>query len=658
MTRHTNLAAVLVVALLVLLLVPPPAGSAATESEGYLPLPDGTRLRYTLVLPDGDGPFPVVLQYSGYNNGNNINDGTFGNMIDRVVDAGIAAIGVNLRGSGCSEGTFEPFGDDWARDGVDVVEWIADQDWSDGNVAMAGVSYPAITAMATAIEQPPSLKAVISDVPVIDLYRDVAYPGGMFNQSFASVWTFVQKYGTLFALQETAEGDLECPSAIPTQNNPGDLTGVQAASNPHIDSFARYQEFMLPEDLARVEVPTLVYTAWQDEQLGSRAMHAYEHLDPELRWVVGSNGDHIGFSGAVWHQDLMLSFLDHFLRGGTTDSFAVPRVQIARDVRKGDASFDELDTYDTYPVPTSTTTLHLHPDASLRTTTPAEPGTRTFTAPLPAPSVPVGIDVGAGFNPEVYNEAYKVPVTPGGALDFTTPALAEDLQVHGPLSLDVAISSTHTDADLQVSLTEVRPDGQELYVQRGWLRASRRVLDEVRTTATRPVPTFREGDVTPLVSGEPTPVRVEVWPVDHVFRAGSSLRITVESPVGFTGFRQLQFDPTPAQHTVHLGPDVVGQLVFGRIASPSVATDLPACDTLLNMPCRPDPFGVPDGTLTLAAPDDTMPTDPAPPSTPTAAPAPTSPGDTAPASTPMPSTGGGLALLGALAVMAAVRRRS
>lgn len=637
----------LAAALVASVLIVRPA-SAATELEGYFELSDGTQLRYTVLLPDGEGPVPVVLQYSGYNNGNNAYDGTFGKAVDQTLAEGIAVAGVNLRGSGCSEGTFSPFTTQWAKDGVEVVEWLAGQDWSDGNVAMAGVSYPAILSIVTAVEQPEHLRAIFANVPVIDLYPDVGWPGGMWNSTFSSVWTLLQKYGTLFGVQETAEGDPQCPQAWPTQNDPTDITGVQAASNPYKDSLDRYTTFLQPEDLAKIDVPALVYTAWQDEQLGSRAMHAYEYLDPSHRWIVASNGDHIGFAGSDWHRELGVRFLAHFLRGGTPDEFDVPQVQIARDVRKGDATFDELDVYDTYPVPTVTTTLYAQPDGTFDLTAPNDAATLDYNYPQPAPSVPVGIDIGIGVNPEVYNESYKAPIPPGGSVSFTTPPLVDDLQMHGPGSFDLWLSSTADDTDLQITVTEVRPDGNELYVQRGWLRASHRKLDEELTRPTRPVPTHLEGDVQPLLTDGPTPIRVEVWPVDHVFRAGSSLRIYVEAPVGVTGFRQLEYNPQPAVNTVHVGPETPTRFVFGRIAEPQVGTDLPPCDTLLNMPCRSSPEPQPDGQLAIGSATGEDP----------AADATAAPDGTPTEDSSLPATGGGMALLGLSVLLGAFRLRS
>ena len=83
-----------------------------------------------------------------------------------------------------------------------------------------------------------------------------------------------------------------------------------------------------------------------------------------------------------------------------------------------------------------------------------------------------------------------------------------------------------------MTISEIRPDGQEVYVQSGWLRASQRALDDEASTELRPVHTHTEEDAEPLVAGEWNPVRVELFPVAHAFRAGSRLRVTVDAPGG------------------------------------------------------------------------------------------------------------------------------
>jgi uncharacterized protein len=102
---------------------------------------------------------------------------------------GYAWVGVNMRGSGCSGGSFDYFEPIQATDGYDVIETIAAQPWVAGNaVGMAGVSYSGISQLYVAAQRPPSLLA-ITPLSVVDssaLYT--LYPGGILNDGFALEW--------------------------------------------------------------------------------------------------------------------------------------------------------------------------------------------------------------------------------------------------------------------------------------------------------------------------------------------------------------------------------------------------------------------------------------------------------------------------------------
>jgi predicted acyl esterase len=124
------------------------------------------------------------------------------------------------------------------------------------------------------------------------------------------------------------------------------------------------------------------------------------------------------------------------------------------------------------------------------------------------------------------------PIASGKGLGFTTAPLTRDVVVAGSSSLDLYLKSSAADTDLQVTLSEVRPDGNETYVQNGWLRASHRKLDRKLSTATDPVPTHLLQDAAPLPKGAFTLLRVPIFPVAHAFRAGSRIRVTIEAPGG------------------------------------------------------------------------------------------------------------------------------
>src|SRR3954468_17992015 len=124
------------------------AAAPQVRETGYIPVRDGTLLQYTVVRPQGPGPFPTLFTYDGYDAGYNPDP----DYVARYVPQGYAFIGVSLRGSGCSGGVWDFFQPVEAKDGVDVIRWISKQTWSNHKVAMIGKSYPGITQLFVAEE--------------------------------------------------------------------------------------------------------------------------------------------------------------------------------------------------------------------------------------------------------------------------------------------------------------------------------------------------------------------------------------------------------------------------------------------------------------------------------------------------------------------------
>ena len=179
------------------------------------------------------------------------------------------------------------------------------------------------------------------------------------------------------------------------------------------------------------------------------------------------------------------------------------------------------------------------------------------------------------------------PLAEGSAVAFISAPLAEDLVMVGHGSVDLWVRSTATDADLEVILTEVRPDGMESHVQAGWLRASHRALRD-DATELRPVKTHVEADAQPLVPDEWTEARVELMPFAHIFRAGSRLRISVDTPGDSCAswhFILLDLEPTET-HTIGHDAARPSSVALPVIPDVDVPTDLPPCTWLRGQPCR------------------------------------------------------------------------
>jgi predicted acyl esterase len=173
----------------------------------------------------------------------------------------------------------------------------------------------------------------------------------------------------------------------------------------------------------------------------------------------------------------------------------------------------------------------------------------------------------------------------------------------GSGSADLWIMADAPDTDVEVTLTEVRPDGTEVLVQSGWLRARHRALDEEASTALHPVQTHLEADAAPLPAGEFVPIRVDIYPFAHPFRAGSQLRVTIDAP---GGNRQIwHWDTISSGETVTIAHDAEhpSRIVLPTLTGIDIPDDYPPCGSLRGQPCRP--FGVfaADGVSAAGKPD-------------------------------------------------------
>ena len=185
------------------------------------------------------------------------------------------------------------------------------------------------------------------------------------------------------------------------------------------------------------------------------------------------------------------------------------------------------------------------------------------------------------------------PHAPGASIVFETEPLTEDMVMLGYGSIDLYLQSTADDADLEVTISEVRPDGKEMYVQSGWLRASLRQLDE-NATELRPTKTYREDDATPLPEGQWELARLEMMAFGHPFRVDSRIRISIDTPGNSRAEWKFDLKDYPAAtavavaHQADAASSVVLPLISGLDAPGAVA----ACPSLRGQPCRDTPVVV------------------------------------------------------------------
>ncbi|MEU0543672.1 CocE/NonD family hydrolase [Nocardia sp. NPDC005978] len=292
----------------------------------YVRMRDGITLAAFVRLPFGktlaDGPFPTVVEYSGYQTAapNPLVLGAATGLLkardplapanglvlgaELAPDIGFASVSVQMRGSGCSGGAYDLFDYPTVYDGYDIVETVAAQPWVAGHkVGLVGISYSGISQIAVAGTEPPSL-AAIAPMSLTEDLHSTGFPGGIFNTGFADTWLTERQAdatpgpdgGQPYVRQLIQRGDQECAANQSLRLQTPSLRQL-VADNPERNP--EVFDHRSPSTWApKVRVPVLLTGALQDEQVGPQWTRIIDRFDanPDV-WVRMINGAHFDSLG-------------------------------------------------------------------------------------------------------------------------------------------------------------------------------------------------------------------------------------------------------------------------------------------------------------------------------------------------------------------------
>lgn len=591
--RHLMLSPLLIVAALAACHgdgpAPQPPVAAPVKKWGYLALPDGHKLRYSVMLPASTGRYPVLIEYDGYSAGSAPSA-----VAQRWIAEGYAVMGVNVPGTGCSSGVDRIFDASVGAAGAQAVEWAARQPWSTGKVGMVGYSYAGYNQLWVAAQRPAGLAAIAPGKDVADVYRDIAYPGGIQNVGFPSLWwsQFPLYWTAAARLANEVDSDPACqPTAsanIANLHRPDIDLDQWLAADPYYGP--RYAEKSAVLITGRIDIPTLGTQAWQDEEVGPRMGYYEDTIAPDKMWLISSNGDHHTSERSAYMFDTLKRFYAHYLKGENNGFEREPHVHLLQEMQSSKGVDNRqilvptaITRFDRLPLKVTPMRLWLQSDGGLNDFVPAAAQASSYQYPTAGPAVNNPLD-----------EGWAAAATAQGQVTFTTAALPQDLSFYGEGSADLWLSATDPDTDVQVTLSEVRPDGMEMFVQRGWLRASRRQLDETRSTLLRPWGDFTENAARPLVPNQPTLLRLEIQKFAHVFRQGSGIRLTIDTPAptGYWSFAPLT---TASTNTIWHDRAHPSSIVLGYLPYPHAGAR-PPCGATQRQPCRQNNAAIPGGS--------------------------------------------------------------
>lgn len=502
----------------------PPASVRLTENV-FVKMRDGIRLAVDIYSPMIEGRYPVLLSMSPYSKDIQQKPPHWSHAIESgatgfFVDHGYIHVIAQSRGAGLSQGKWELFGERERSDGYDLIEWIAAQQWCDGNVGMIGDSYWSWSQYHAAAAQPPHLKCICLSDGTTDLYRDLAYQGGIYNAEFLDTW--ISYHTRMFAWPGPVEGKLP----------PMNLT-YELANRPCDGPW--YHERSAKTYLAQIKVPVMSISPQGGAMHARGQLAGYRLITaPKKLLIVPPTGfwSHVQFLTNYPLNKQMLRWFDHWMKGIDTGIMNEPEVAIF------DAGTRKWRYEREYPV------------ARTR-------WTKFYLRGRQAESEDAGslqIEPAGNEDPDSYRlpDSIAQLLASKPALSYRTAPLKSPLRIWGPLNVCLHASSTQKDTVWFVKLAIVSPDGQLRPISRGMLRASFRALDKAMSLPGQPYHPFDKQEL--LEPGRVYEYEIEMRPVFITLAAGHRLELQIASEDLSYSNKQRTLDvqllPWPVENTV------------------------------------------------------------------------------------------------------------
>lgn len=482
------------------------------------------------------------------------------------VPKGYIVMRVDGPGMGKSPGKLAIWGLGAAEAFRDAIDWAGAQPWCNGNVGLWGMSYLAMSQHQAASLHPKHLKAMIAIGTDVDLYEELVYTGGILNEEFFLHW---YPAGVLPAVCGTPD-DVDFMSAI--RNAPFKDSAPEAIFGP------RAEVFMSP-DMRGVDVPLWSVACTTHiahfHQLGSSEAYLatptpHKKIDFREDWFTRAYSSEM----VAKHQ----AFFDHWLKGIDNGIMQEPGVQL--EVRAGNGCSFMLEEHE-WPI-ARTDYQRWYLDASASDWQRDAYRQDCMRLPRNAPATAAQASYSADIAPDVRSgpPVALVPVTPPAAfqlwktgLCFVSDPVDADMIFAGYSMASLWVSSTSTDMDIFVTVRIVDEDGVEVDftgpttmglaskhypLAKGWLKASHRKKDPVRSTAYTVKHTHLKADHQPLIPGQIVPVEIEIIPNTALIRKGQRVRVDVQPFDGFGHGTRHGYDEahhTAVQYAIHTGPE-------------------------------------------------------------------------------------------------------
>ncbi len=507
---------------------------------------DGVELGMVIVRPDAPGRFPAIMSYNPYRTLTAVkpdySETEYNHRWDGpsyFAERGYAVVYFDVRGTGNSGGsTQDIYSQAEQRDAYDMVEWLAQQAWCDGNVGMWGMSYGGVVQWQVGVQNPPHLRTLVVGSANDTVYLDWTYPGGSLRPYMFDT------FSPLMTANNFAPPDPEVVGARWAElwqerlehNVPW---GIGFISHALDDEYWRAQS--LQPDYSRIKVPVMLWSGWAD-CYPTQILRAFSKLRVPKKVILGPWGHdwpEMAVPGPrIDFRRELLKWFDCWLKGRDTGVMREPPVTLFVKSYKPPQPLMDIDDEGTWraemewpPARTRSVPMYLSDGARL-THTPDAVDSHDSYRYDPTVGVSAGISWGGGIIP------WGMPLDQRAdeikSLTFTTPPLEADTELTGEPKAVLYVSSTAESGYFHVKITDVAPDGTSKWVADGGLLTSH------RNSHTQPER---------MAPGQVYELNIDLKYLSYVFRAGHSIRVAVAS----ADLQNAWPCASPAVHTLYRG---------------------------------------------------------------------------------------------------------